>query len=366
MLVVVASMAAGSPPAMSVGSLPPGGTFIDDNGSVHEGAVEALAAAGVTRGCNPPTNNLFCPDAPVTRAQMAAFLHRALPDLEISGPAAIDFADDDGSIFEGDIRWLASVGVTRGCNPPDNTEFCPDQAVTRDQMAAFLVRALGYSDVAGSNTFTDDDGSVFEDDIERLAAAGVALGCNPPGNTQFCPLAAVTRAQMASFLTRALDYPIPTVPDPVTPLQVPGVGVCEQSAFVDLLEGIPWADIYGPGLFNLGPYGRVFVYGYHAASSSVDLEWQAFGGEPTVTGYDSEYGEVVYRDGEFAAWKLRALEFPPVGPADTVIDESFGSASIEDLYFAGSASAPAIEFRIYYDEPVFHLGECTSTTVIGD
>ena len=60
--------------------LPPGGTFIDDNGSIHEPSIEAIAAAGITLGCNPPDNDRFCPDDPVTRGQMAAFLHRALGD----------------------------------------------------------------------------------------------------------------------------------------------------------------------------------------------------------------------------------------------------------------------------------------------
>ncbi|MDH5293930.1 MAG: hypothetical protein OEW91_09635, partial [Acidimicrobiia bacterium] len=83
----------------SAAELAPGGTFVDDNGSVHEGYIEAIAAGGVTRGCNPPTNDRFCPDASVTRGEMAAFLTRAL-DLE---PGNSAFVDDDGSVFEADI-----------------------------------------------------------------------------------------------------------------------------------------------------------------------------------------------------------------------------------------------------------------------
>ncbi|MEN8238257.1 MAG: hypothetical protein ABFR53_03535, partial [Actinomycetota bacterium] len=41
--------------------LPPGGTFIDDDGNIHEGNIEAIAAEGITKGCNPPTNNKYCP-----------------------------------------------------------------------------------------------------------------------------------------------------------------------------------------------------------------------------------------------------------------------------------------------------------------
>ncbi|HEX2404787.1 MAG TPA: S-layer homology domain-containing protein, partial [Acidimicrobiia bacterium] len=115
------------------------------------------------------------------------------------------FTDDNASVFEDAIDRLATAGVTRGCNPPANTRFCPDDPVTRGQMAAFLVRALGYTDNGGGNRFTDDNASVFEDAIDRLATAGVTRGCNPPANTRFCPDQPVTRGQMAAFLTRALD-----------------------------------------------------------------------------------------------------------------------------------------------------------------
>jgi hypothetical protein len=147
---------------------------------------------------------LFCPTDVVTRGQMAAFLHRALGDVLDPGQA-IDFVDDDSSVFEDDIRWLAATGVTRGCNPPANDEFCPDDPVTRGQMAAFLHRALGDVLTAGQTTdFIDDNSSVFEADIEWLAATGVTRGCNPPANDRFCPDDPVTREQMAAFLFRAL------------------------------------------------------------------------------------------------------------------------------------------------------------------
>ena len=107
------------------------------------------------------------------------------------------------SIYLSDILWLADEGITKGCNPPANTLFCPDDFVTRGQMAAFLVRAFGYGDAGEGDLFTDDDGSVFESDIDKLATAGVTLGCNPPQNDLYCPDDFVTRAQMAAFLHRA-------------------------------------------------------------------------------------------------------------------------------------------------------------------
>lgn len=105
--------------------------------------------------------------------------------------------------FAADIAWLADGEITKGCNPPLNTRFCPDGYVTRAEMAAFLVRALGLGDRL-VDPFVDDDGSVFEADIERLAAAGITKGCNPPSNSWFCPDGYVTRGQMAAFLHRAL------------------------------------------------------------------------------------------------------------------------------------------------------------------
>jgi len=53
--------------------------------------------------------------------------------------SSISFTDTGSSIFEQDILKLATAGITRGCNA-DGTEFCPDDSVTRGQMAAFLVR----------------------------------------------------------------------------------------------------------------------------------------------------------------------------------------------------------------------------------
>ncbi len=180
--------------------------FVDvPDGHVFGSAIEWLADQGITKGCDPPSNDRFCPDARVTRGQMAAFLTRLM--FYRDGAGSDWFADDDVSIFQADIERLAEAGVTKGCNPPDNTMFCPNDPVTRGQMAAFLVRALGLTDDGGGNTFVDDDGSVFESDIAKLAAAGITAGCNPPANDRFCPNDYVTRGQMATFMWRAMGEP---------------------------------------------------------------------------------------------------------------------------------------------------------------
>jgi len=131
---------------------------------------------------------------------MAAFMNRA---LGLSSTSSDFFFDDDGTTFEADINALAAAGISRGCNPPVNDRYCPDDPVTRGQMAAFINRALGLSSTS-TDFFLDDDGTTFEADINALAAAGVTRGCNPPENDRFCPEDPVTRGQMAAFLNRAL------------------------------------------------------------------------------------------------------------------------------------------------------------------
>ena len=116
--------------------------FTDIDGNTHRAAILALARAGITRGCN-TSGTLFCPEQPVTRAQMAAFLTRALelPVLLPAPPNPDPFTDINGNTHHAAILTLARAGITRGCNT-SGTLFCPEQPVTRAQMAAFLTRAL--------------------------------------------------------------------------------------------------------------------------------------------------------------------------------------------------------------------------------
>jgi len=176
------------------------GSFADvPADSVFSDDIDFLVSQGITRGCNPPRNDRFCPDDPVTRGQMAAFLTRA---LGLPGGQA-RFSDTPGHVFASDVAALADAGITRGCNPPRNDRFCPDDPVTRGQMAAFLARALDLPGAAAR--FFDTAGHTFAADIGALADAGITKGCDPPANDRFCPDAPVTRGQMAAFLRRALQ-----------------------------------------------------------------------------------------------------------------------------------------------------------------
>lgn len=167
------------------------GTFADDDNNPFEADIEWLAAAGITKGCGP---DLFCPAAPVTREQMASFLVRALG----LPPSATDaFTDDETSPHEADINALAAAGITQGCGA---ALFCPTLAVSRQEMASFLVRAFDLPAIS-TDFFDDDAGSLHEPDINALAEAKVTLGCAP---RLYCPFDQVRRDQMAAFLHRAL------------------------------------------------------------------------------------------------------------------------------------------------------------------
>jgi hypothetical protein len=181
-----AQVASGAPACKSA--------FQDICGLPFEPDIIWLAEQGITSGC---TAEKFCPETPVSRQHMAVFLTKALSLPP--GPDA--FTDDEGSAYEEAINSIAAAGITNGCSP-DGKLFCPTQEVTRGQMAQFLSKAFKLP-ASAINAFGDDDGSMFEAAINSIAAAGVTSGCDPAG-TQFCPNNKVSRAQMASFLHRAM------------------------------------------------------------------------------------------------------------------------------------------------------------------
>ena len=172
-------------------SSPPSSGFVDIGGSPWQSAVDWLNWAGIAAGC---TTDRFCPTTSTTRAQMASLLVRALP---VGSSSADAFSDDTGSVHEQNINTLAAAGITSGCG---GDRFCPNSAVTRGQMATFLVNALDLPSTI-TDYFRDDDGSVHEANVNALAASGITAGCSA---TSFCVDNPITRGQLAVMLERAL------------------------------------------------------------------------------------------------------------------------------------------------------------------
>lgn len=186
-----------------------GGTFVDTAGNIHETDIDFIASLGVTVGCD-LTGPKYCPSAPVTRAQMATFIVRAFS----IPPSAVDaFSDDNGNFHEANINAIAAAGITLGCAPG---KYCPNDPVTRQQMASFLVRTLGLVRFS-TPVFTDVSGTHLND-VNALAGHLITLGCTADG-TKFCPTDVVLRDQMASFLARAIKLgakraPVVTITSP--------------------------------------------------------------------------------------------------------------------------------------------------------
>jgi len=178
------------------------GGFFDDEGSVHESAIEELLAAGVTDGCN-ANGDAFCPNDGITRGAMAKLLFRALalPTSEVDR-----FADDDGSPFESAINALAAEGITAGCG---DGAYCPSRVMSRAEVAAFISRSLALP-ASTVDHFADDANSLFEADINALAEAGLTSGCR---DGMFCPNKVANRSVAASFVVRAMRL-VPTHVEP--------------------------------------------------------------------------------------------------------------------------------------------------------
>ena len=193
-------------------ALPPAAARVSDFADVaaagpHAAAVEALEADGILAdtGC---AEGAFCPDEPLSRWVMAVWLVRAVdgqppPDTEFT-----IFADvEKGAWWAGYVERLAELGITVGCEV-DPLMYCPSQSVTRAEMASFLTRAFAL-EPADSAGFADTAGNPHEEDINALAASGITVGCGV-APARYCPAGTVTRAQMATFLARALKL-VPTI-----------------------------------------------------------------------------------------------------------------------------------------------------------
>jgi hypothetical protein len=174
--------------------------------------IQGLYNAGITGGCN-ANPLLYCPENPVTRAQMAVFILRGMHGSAYTptNSTGTVFADVPLGVFaDAWIEQFSFEGITAGCT---GDSYCPDANVTRAQMAVFLLRGKygnSYAPPAASGTvFTDVPLGSFADAwIEQLATEGITGGC---GNNQFCPDAFVTRAQMAVFLVRTFNLSLETL-----------------------------------------------------------------------------------------------------------------------------------------------------------
>jgi len=192
-------------PAAAPGTSGPVGVagerFADIAGNPHRDDIDRMAVLGITLGCTAGAEPRYCPDGHVTRAQMAAFLLRAIGQPDPRPADGAPFSDVPGGAWYTEyVLALAEMGVDTG----ENGEWRPDDDLTRLEMARWLTRLFDHITPAASpqGLFRDVD----RDDwpvVEGLYQLGVTEGCSTRP-LRFCPDQPVTRAEMASFIIRSL------------------------------------------------------------------------------------------------------------------------------------------------------------------
>jgi hypothetical protein len=173
--------------------------------------IENLQTRGVATACG--TSPLrFCPDADMTRNEMAIFLLRAKEGAAYVPPPCVTAAFSDVPCSDPYSPWVNELvrrGVTAGCG---GGNYCPNSPVTREQMAVFLLvtkQGAGYSpdrSCIPAPFYDVPCYSTFFPWVKQLAALGVTAGC---GGGNYCPGTSVSRAQMSVFISVMFNIPPP-------------------------------------------------------------------------------------------------------------------------------------------------------------
>lgn len=174
-----------------------------DEGRYFTAPVQWMVDEGITTGTS---DTCFSPEVPVTRAMAAAFLWRMEGE-----PAAVahPFNDVTKDWQQGPVSWMFAEGITNGTT---ETTFSPEDTLTRGQFAALLWRMEGRPP-ADPHPFDDVAASWQQTPVSWLFAEGITNGTS---DTEFSPNDPVTRGQIATFLYRAEGSPAVTL-DPASP-----------------------------------------------------------------------------------------------------------------------------------------------------
>jgi hypothetical protein len=172
--------------------------------------IQSVWAHGITTGCI-GTPLTYCPQSNITRAEMAIFIERAIGHSD-PGTPALTFTDTSASFAKYWIEALKVDGITNGCG---GTNYCPQANITRGEMAVFLLRGKSYPtpllvlpDPATGTYWLDVPATYWAAAwTEKLGKDGISLGC---GGGYFCPGNYVTRSEMAVFMQRTFSLTMPT------------------------------------------------------------------------------------------------------------------------------------------------------------
>ena len=176
----------------------------DDAGTKHGWDLRHLAGRGILDNTECGSYRI-CPNDPIERWVIAVWLVRVVDGTDPEPLGYNRFEDvHPGLQWAAHTERLAELNVTDGCSG-ERALFCPQETVTRAQMASLVVRAFDLPSGTPSTFIDVDRQSVHADDIDALAATGITIGCNVDGN-RFCPDEPLTRGQLASLLRRAINF----------------------------------------------------------------------------------------------------------------------------------------------------------------
>ena len=193
------------------------------SGTYYTDAVQWSRDNGITGndGCS------FLPDAAVSRAETAVWLHNMEGRPDPGDAHGFDDITDDA--HNDAVSWLANTGITTGVS---ETMFAPDNTLTRAQVAVFLYRLEGEPTGAPPHKFTDVPEGWRTAGVSWMANTGITTGVS---ETMFAPDDTLTRAQLITFLYRYKDTPpVEINPDSPTPnTTTPDTG---GELFTDVME----------------------------------------------------------------------------------------------------------------------------------
>lgn len=201
------------------------GRVVDDDGVPGELHIERLAELGAIHGCNPPDNTKSCPERGLSRAEafkmlvIAGRAYGVLPD-SVSSPAE-HFVDDDELWGGSAARYsdlLASLGIIHGCNPPTNNRLCPDDHLTRAEVAKIVVTTFGLTAPDSYDTPWTDTAGRWYHEIARIAGYHELFDASDGG---FAGKEEINRAEFARVVVTAEGEDLCT-DDPSAEMSSPG------------------------------------------------------------------------------------------------------------------------------------------------
>lgn len=284
--------------------------------------IDAVYERGITKGCNSsgvPWNNLpFCPDELVDRAHMAVFLIRRIhhddPDYEPTAPYYGIFADVPESHPQ--AHWIEELyirGITTGSSAcGSGLRYCPENYVTRAEIASFLMRTERYLNnvpdyqaIPLTGVFDDISlSNVHAPAIEYMYWQGFTNGCPPPNNGViiFCPDALVNRATIAVLMARTFGYVPVDKRDAKEPNDVQDrptlVELFAQSSRQDI-QSFPQDTLYAANLHDLSiapASDREWFKFDLQSSSAIRIETSGASGDTRLWLFDSNLERLNYDD----------------------------------------------------------------------